>query len=180
MRRREYHSGRKARTPHYRRAPAGRLVLLRPALVVKRQWKIATGCLHGLSCYGRIVRNDDCDRHKDRRSQAVTLHAQHAASLAAVDDLVILQVELRTKLGRTVTDDGDTIVQEGKSIAVNNILESVGNLLVDSCLSGCFSTPHYVVYGPGAPFVSEESARVPAPIRDRGRLSGLLGGLSLA
>ena len=48
------------------------------------------------------------------------------------------------------------------------------------CLSGCFSTPPPVVYGRGAPVVSEEYPRVSTPIRHRRGLSGLLGGVSLA
>src|SRR6266851_8679967 len=49
-----------------------------------------------------------------------------------------------------------------------------------SCLSGCFSTPHWVVYAGGVPDVSEEYPRVPASICHRRGLSGLLGGVSLA
>ena len=42
--------------------------------------------------------------------------------------------------------------------------------LAHLCLSGCFSKAPYVVYGCGAPAVSEEYARVPEPVRHRGSL----------
>ena len=52
--------------------------------------------------------------------------------------------------------------------------------LVASCLSGCFSKPLLIVYGRGAPALSEECAAVSASVRDGRGLPRVSGSLSLA
>jgi glyoxylase-like metal-dependent hydrolase (beta-lactamase superfamily II) len=52
--------------------------------------------------------------------------------------------------------------------------------LAGSCLSGCFSRPQAVVYRGAASVVSENPARIPVEVRDRGGLPTVLSSMPLA